>query len=275
MTEPNTAQPVYDPEMPLVKLFVSDSNARRRDRRADIDQLARNIDQIGLQQPIVVKPNGDNFEILIGQRRFEAHRLLGRTTIAAKIIYDDLSDLDILAMSFSENVQRRDLEADDKADVCVYLAEQLGSAHAAAQYLGVSDPTIRYWIDYAGVPEPIKELVVSGKLKKGVATRIWQASKDNQEDAEKIAQLVAERNPPLQERNRLLAAFEEDPSRTPEETVARAQDFQFPIVLRVEFPASIARGLRLAASEADKDMEDIVLEAASEWLESHQYSIER
>ena len=253
MTDTSMTHSEYT-DVSLADLFLSERNARRRDRRADVDQLARNIEQIGLQQPIVVRPVGDKFEILIGQRRYEAHKLLDRSTISAKILREELTDLDILAISFSENVQRRDLEADDKADACVYLVRELGSVHAAAHFLGVSDNTVRYWIDYAGVPEPIKELVTAGKLKKGVATRIWIAAKDNQEHAEQIAVMVAERNPPVQERNRLLTAFEEDPTRSPEEAEARAKELQFPITLTVEFPAAVARALRQAANEIDKDV---------------------
>lgn len=262
-------------EIPLAALYVSEHNVRHRERSADIDQLAHNIATVGLLQPIVVRQVESQYEILIGQRRFEAFKFLGRDTIPARIVRRDLNQLDILALSFSENVLRKDLEAADKADVCVYLVDQLGSIGKAAEYLGVSVNTIRYWLDYAGVPEPIKQMVAEGRIKKGVATTIWIAAKDDVAQAQRMAELVADKKPTVQERNRLVHAFQEEPERPIAETEARAREAQFELRVTVEFPPDIARALRSASRETDKDVEDVVRDATVSYLETAQFLIAR
>ena len=274
MTGLTSDQPTYQ-SIPLDKLFVSDSNIRRRDRRADIDQLARNIETVGLLHPIVVRPAGERYEILIGQRRFEAFKFLDRDTIPARIVHTDLNEFDVLALSFSENVHRKDLEAPDKAIACVYLRDKLGSIQEAARFLGVTPQAVRNWIDYAGVPLPIQEMVQDGRLKKGAATSIWFASKDNPDHAQRIAELVAAKNPAPKQRRRLITAFAEDPSRTPEEVETRALQLQFPVVVEIEFPPNVARALNDASRLEGKDIEDIILEATVAWLQSRQLISER
>src|SRR5207244_5520739 len=103
------------------------------------------IERHGLQQPIVVqRVPGGKYEILIGQRRYLAYKQLRRKKIRAKII----ATRDPLAakiLSYSENVQRRDLAPRDKAEVCTYLLNELGSIRAVADEIGVSEQTVRKW----------------------------------------------------------------------------------------------------------------------------------
>lgn len=130
-------------EISLDQLEVAEANVRRRELGADLDQLAHSMATFGLQQPIVVQPKGDRYEILIGQRRYSAAKQLGWTTIPARILAEALDPIAAKIVSFSENVQRRDLAPKDKADVCRFLLDRLGTVRRVSEHIGISEQTWR------------------------------------------------------------------------------------------------------------------------------------
>ena len=69
-------------EIPLVDLVIGKGQVRLTDVGKDIDELAESISKVGLLEPIVVCPTAQagKYEILTGQRRFLAHKKLGRET---------------------------------------------------------------------------------------------------------------------------------------------------------------------------------------------------
>ena len=75
-------------ELPLGDLVIGKGQARTRDLNKNIDQLAASIDKVGLLQPIVVCKSTEDrkWEILLGQRRFLAHKVLKRDSIMAAIL---------------------------------------------------------------------------------------------------------------------------------------------------------------------------------------------
>jgi len=83
---------VMDGKASLINLdlIVAGSNDREVFREAEIRELAESIETVGLLQPITVRPVGDGYEIVAGERRFRAHRLLGRAFIPAQV--RDLTD---------------------------------------------------------------------------------------------------------------------------------------------------------------------------------------
>ena len=130
------------------------------------------MEMFGLLQPIVVVPKGDRFGVVIGQRRYLAAKHLGWDEIPALVLAKPLKATDAAILSFSENIQRRDLSARDKAEACSSLMETLGSVKAVAEVLGISQQTVRKWLGYAGVPEPVKIFVQPGGLTVPQAIRI-------------------------------------------------------------------------------------------------------
>ena len=263
-------------DIPLDQLTVSGSNVRQIGRLSDVDQLAKNIDEIGLQQPIVVVQVADrHYEVIIGQRRLEAFRSLERETIPARIVTDSPSELEIKARSFSENAQRVDLDPSDRASVCAYLVQKLDGVRQTAKYLGVSEPTVRSWLKLAEAPQSILDLVDKKEIRKGTATQIWIASRGNVENAEQLAELIAKEKPTPQRRTRLVTAYAQDPTQTPGEVEQRADALQFRLKIVIEFPLSVSRALESASDELDQEIDDIVLEATSAWLQEHQYVIGR
>lgn len=258
----------YD-SLALDDLVISESNVRRRDIVADIDELAASIDRIGLLQPLVVRKKGQHYEIVIGQRRYLALKeLKWREQIPAIIITSPVNEFDAAVLSFSENIQRRDIAPRDKGDACQQLLETLGTPAAVADYLGVTPQTVRKWLTYATVPEELKQQVEEKRLTRGQASRIWSHVQDK-ERAIAIAKLVAEKRRSPQQRERILTAVEELPDRSVATILRRAEELK--TTRRITFILSErwSQSLDRVAKELDRDVNDIARDAMIEWLQSH------
>lgn len=252
----------------LDQLTISDSNVRRRDIIADVDELAKNIEKQGLQQPIVVQPaNGDKYEIVIGQRRYLAYKQLRKPTIPAKVVprRDPLINK---VRSFSENVQRRDLAPRDKADACLYMLQELKSIRAVAEELGVSELTVRKWVGYAGVPEELKSRVEEGKITRGQASRIWHAVSDV-DQAVAISDLIVKEGPAKEERDRIFTAAEELPDQPIATIRRRVKELEHQLEITFILPEKWTKLIVQAADESGREPSDIARDATIEWLQGH------
>jgi ParB/RepB/Spo0J family partition protein len=109
----------YD-NIPLECIRPSTTNPRKDFNPEKLAELAANIQQVGLAQPILVRPiarvEGSivQFEIVAGERRFRASKLANTVTIAAVI--KDLTDVEALRMQVVENLHRRDLHELEEAE---------------------------------------------------------------------------------------------------------------------------------------------------------------
>lgn len=265
-------QPKFEVQpVPLNQLYVSDNNVRQRDITVDLDELSRSLDTIGLQQPIVVQRRGINrYAVLIGQRRYLAAKELGWPSIPARILGNGLNDRDAKVLSFSENVQRRDLSPRDKADACEYLVDQLRSVRAVAKRLGVTEQTVRKWLHFAAVPERLKAMVEKNEITRDVATRIAQSVPDERQ-ALRIARRIAEISPPKAERDRILDAVEQYPDRPMEVILRRAREARVRKEITFILPERYASALDRAANEMAMDANDVARDATIDWLRSRYF----
>jgi len=104
-------------EIPLGKIRESQTNPRRRFDETKLAELAANIKQYGVLQPILVRtaPSGesDRYELVAGERRYRASKLAGRDTIPATV--RQLTDAQCLEIQLIENGQRDDVHPLDEA----------------------------------------------------------------------------------------------------------------------------------------------------------------
>jgi ParB family chromosome partitioning protein len=100
----------------LAKITPSPMNPRKRFDEKTLKELAESIKAHGVQQPIVVRPDGnkkERFEIVVGERRFRASKLAGMTDVPA--IIRPLSNAAALEIMVIENLQREDVHPLDEA----------------------------------------------------------------------------------------------------------------------------------------------------------------
>ncbi len=259
-----------DHRIPLDQLIISESNVRKREITADLDQLAYSMATFGLQQPIVVQRRGDRFEILIGQRRYLAAKRLGWDLIPARVREAPVDELEAKVVSFSENVQRRDLSPRDKADTCSYLLKQLGSVTSVARHLGITDQTVRKWLGYQAVPEGLKQLVEQNAITRPFAVRLAEFV-DDEDKAVAIAKEVAQRRFGKDERDRVLEAVEELPDRAPAVILDRAERLKYSKEIRFVLPERWSTAIDAAGGTLGKDPADIAKDATIEWLQANQF----
>ena len=109
-----------------VEKIVSGKNIRC-ERDDEINELAKSIEENGLINPILVKKiAGGKYEVIAGHRRFEAVKRLRLPQIECNITESDLSEKDIVLQQIAENIQRKDMSAQELVDCFDDLKHRFG-----------------------------------------------------------------------------------------------------------------------------------------------------
>jgi ParB family chromosome partitioning protein len=158
-------------EIPLDDIVPNPNQPRRQMLEASIAELAASLKGNGLFQPVVVRREGDHYELIAGERRWRAARLAGLTTIPA--IVRNVDSLNQAQMALVENIQRENLNPVDRALAYRTLLKQLGLTQAElANRLGEDRSTIANFLRLLDLPESVQTLVADGKLSHGHAKLI-------------------------------------------------------------------------------------------------------
>ena len=155
-------------ELPVERIVPN-----RRQPRTDFDEkslrsLADSIASAGLMQPILVRPTATGFEIIAGERRWRAAKLLGLPAIPA--IIRALSDQNAAELALIENIQREDLNPMERAIALRRLALDFAMTHQQiADKVGLDRVTVSNLLRLSDLDAPTAELVRAGKLSQGHA----------------------------------------------------------------------------------------------------------
>lgn len=163
--------------LPVAK--IQDNRFQPRQNYAE-DKLAELVDSIkekGVLQPIVVRPVGDQFEVIVGQRRLKAVRTLGLKDIPA--VVKEASDKEVLVLAIVENVQREDLNVIEKAESYNRLVEEFGfTQEEVAKSVGKNRVTISNLLRLLRLPKEIKVGLFKGEISEGHARAILSVSEE-------------------------------------------------------------------------------------------------
>ncbi len=150
---------------------VADIRANTFQPRTSFDDdalagLAASITSLGVLQPILVRRDGDAFELIAGERRWRAAQLAGLTVIPALV--REIADERSLEEALVENVQRQDLNAIDEAFAYQQLMEDFRLSQAeVARRLGKNRATIANAIRLLRLPGSLRQLISAGKISAG------------------------------------------------------------------------------------------------------------
>src|SRR3990167_5635072 len=164
----NTAEKELDQEDKLQKLPLNNIQQGQYQPRRDIDpetleDLANSIRTQGVIQPIIVRPIGDKYEIIAGERRWRAAKLAGLTEIPA--VVRSMPDEAAVAIAFIENIQREDLNPIEEAIALQRLIDEFSMTHnQGAEAVGKSRATITNLLRLLHLPEKIKILLENNEL---------------------------------------------------------------------------------------------------------------
>ena len=156
--------------LPVDAVDPNPDQPRDRFTTEPLQGLADSIKEVGVLQPIVVRPAGANGRhvLVAGERRLRAARMAGLTEIPAVI--RDGDDQGRLVEAVVENVQREDLDALEEAAAYRTLMEDFGLSHEqVATKVGKSRSAVTNSVRLLGLPGAIQTLLVAGKISAGAA----------------------------------------------------------------------------------------------------------
>ena len=135
---------------------------------ADLEELAASLREHGLVQPVVVRRRGDRYQLIAGQRRLEAARRIGWTTVPVRVL--DVDDRQMAEIAIVENLQRRDLDALEKArSFKQYLATWGCTQDELAKRLSIDRSHVANLIRLLDLPEAVQHRLRDGGLSMGHA----------------------------------------------------------------------------------------------------------
>jgi len=272
----------------ISKLFVGKTNVRKSP--GDVGDLVDSVREKGILEPVVARPIGGRYELVVGSRRFEAAKIAGLKKIPA--IVRPMTDEDAIIVSLVENIQRRDIEPEEEYDAIQALQKAnpraYGSSEQVARALGKSK---RYVEDRITAVEAVRNIRKDSKSTIGVkqaplprerregvlpvkhATYLHRAEEaptvlelPKKERASKLKELAETIAPlPRPEAETVVSHFVMAPQR-PVEDIKKEISYLHAVKLELLLDPRVADSLRRAAEERNTTMEAVASLAIHSWL---------
>ena len=212
-------------EVLLAQVHPNPNQPRTNFKPEEIEELANSIKRHGLLQPILVRKTGDGYEIIAGERRWQACRSLGMETIPVRFWLAD--DTEAFEAALVENIQRSDLNPIEEAYGYKRLMERKGMTQSeVAQTVSKGRSTIANALRLLDLPEEAQQLLFEEKITAGHARAIL--SVPTLEGKKSLTNKLMEEKPSVRETEaiaRLLAGREKAAS-TPSSRVPTPQSFK-------------------------------------------------
>jgi ParB family transcriptional regulator, chromosome partitioning protein len=142
-------------ELQVSEISPNPWQPRRVFNEAKLSELAESIREVGLMQPIVVRRSEATYQIIAGERRWRAHKMLGVATIRAVVI--ECTDQDMAVLALVENVSRDDL-TDYEISVSIRRSEQeFPDRKRMAEALGMSRAGLYRYFAFESLPAFIRK----------------------------------------------------------------------------------------------------------------------
>ena len=142
----------------LISIDRIDPNPNQpRQVMGDLSELMASIAEKGVIEPLIVRQRGDRFQIIAGERRYQAAVQVGLRELP--VVIRDVDDTEIIEVALVENLQRKDLTAFEEAEALHSLANRSSYTHEAiARKLGKSRTSITESLALNAMPEEVKNL---------------------------------------------------------------------------------------------------------------------
>jgi ParB family transcriptional regulator, chromosome partitioning protein len=241
---------------------------RREIHQEPLEELAASIKANGVIQPIVVRPlpagaTGAKYEIIAGERRWQAAKLAGLQDIPT--IVRELSDQQAVAVALIENIQREELTAAEEARALKRLSVDFSLTHQElADSVGRSRAAVTNLIRLLDLPESIVSLIDSKALSMGHARTLL--SLPTPADQDRVAKIVVLRNFSVRETENLvrktLQGDVQAAARRPEAPVV-SEVLRTPF-LHVQLHQKASGAARIVIEVGTVEAKDAIIEAIRE-----------
>lgn len=179
---------------PLAKLRRNPWQPRIKFDKQKLAELAENIREVGLLQPILVRrredENGEYFEVIAGERRWRAHELNGLTEI--KVIITEVSDAEMAVLALTENISREGLTDFEIALGVIRAEKEFPNRKRMAEGMGIPRAALYRYLAFGDLPQFMTDdLLKTPEIFGGHAAHdtvgVLKKFADNAESAEKVA----------------------------------------------------------------------------------------
>ena len=142
----------------MISIELIDPNPHQpRSTMGDLSELMASISANGIIEPLIVRQQRDRFQIIAGERRYQAAVRVGLAEVP--VLVRDADDGQAIELALIENIQRKDLTPFEEAEALQSLAERFHYTHEQlAQRLGKSRTSITESMSLNSIPDEVKEL---------------------------------------------------------------------------------------------------------------------
>lgn len=166
-----TGSSAQEMKVPIEKIKPNPNQPRIHFNETELNELCESIREHGVLQPLLVRKQGSGYEIIAGERRYQASKLADLTELP--VIVKDVNDEEMLALALIENLQRSDLNPLEEAKGYKQLIEASGmTQEALSKAVSKSRSAITNSLRLLDLPEPVQDLIFAGKLTAGHARAI-------------------------------------------------------------------------------------------------------
>ncbi|MDD6310863.1 MAG: ParB/RepB/Spo0J family partition protein [Firmicutes bacterium] len=186
-----------------------------------LQELAESIKQHGLIQPIVLRKMDKGYEIVAGERRWRAARLIALKKIPC--IIRELSDEENMLLAIIENMQREDLNPIEEAEGIKQMIETYGLTQEQVSIsVGKSRPYITNSLRLLKLPEVVRNLTEAGKITTGHARALAAIKDENTQII--LANRTAEEGLSVRQIEKLAGEAKKDPKKASRKKAQKSAD---------------------------------------------------
>lgn len=201
-----TAETGSEPEatIEISKITRNPNQPRKNFDETALQELADSIRQNGVLQPILVRKIGGKYQIVAGERRYQASKLAGLKEIPA--VVRDIDDKEVFQLALIENLQRSDLSPMEEAKGYRQLIDSQGlTQEGLAKILSKSRSAIANTLRLLDLPTVVQEMIEQGLLTAGHARAILAVP--TEEGRVELAQKVVKDNLTVRQTENLAPLF--------------------------------------------------------------------
>lgn len=214
--EAETAALEPDSNLKISQIVPNKDQPRKLFKEAELSELSDSIKQNGILQPLLVRKKGTKFEIVAGERRYQAAKLAGLEEVP--VIIKDISDAEVFKLALIENLQRADLSPLEEARGYKQLIKERSlTQDEVAKLVSKSRSAVTNTLRLLDLPEEVQQFVEDGLITAGHARAILAVP--SPEGRVKLTQKVVDEKLSVRQTENLAPLFSVN-----EETVVRKRE---------------------------------------------------
>lgn len=214
--EAETAALEPDSTLKITQIVPNKDQPRKLFKEAELSELSDSIKQNGILQPLLVRKKGTKYEIVAGERRYQAAKLAGLEEVP--VIIKDISDAEVFKLALIENLQRADLSPLEEARGYKQLIKERSlTQDEVAKLVSKSRSAVTNTLRLLDLPEEVQQFVEDGLITAGHARAILAVP--SPEGRVKLAQKVVDEKLSVRQTENLAPLFSVN-----EETIVRKRE---------------------------------------------------